>query len=330
MLFRILMPVSLILSYTCLQAGLGQATHRRSTTEVGKRPDGPISKFYQDSLGLRFRYVRGGWATMGVPQNRISPPNATITERRRHLHLRSFYICTKLITNREFLTFVLRTGYHPVGGKIPKALAKFYSPKFSTLCKHPEHVLHKVFLRQLYDPRYRRWNRVNDPVVFVSPADAQAFCHWLSVRDKRQYHLPTADELEYASQLGGDSSSRPQNRRNGWFLSNSDGYPHPVGLLRPDRLGIYDLRGDVFEMTGTRARASVLSKMSHLIVTTHSNRPTAPGPLTWAIGGCFCAPASASRRYLRYVLVSPNLRLDWLGFRIVAAVRAKRAVNRQR
>jgi formylglycine-generating enzyme required for sulfatase activity len=90
------------------------------------------------------------------------------------------------------------------------------------------------------------------PVVNVSWNDAVAFCEWLSRKEGHRYRLPTEAEWEYACRAG--SSGRyfwgdDDSRRNeyAWTGANSGGVPHPVGELRPNPWGLYDILGNAYE-----------------------------------------------------------------------------------
>lgn len=72
------------------------------------------------------------------------------------------------------------------------------------------------------------------------------------------YRLPTNEEWEYAARGGGDSDipawsfkySGSNTLSNvGWYQKNSDNRLHTVGELRPNSLGIYDMSGNVWELT---------------------------------------------------------------------------------
>ncbi|MEX0778057.1 MAG: SUMF1/EgtB/PvdO family nonheme iron enzyme [Phycisphaeraceae bacterium] len=111
-----------------------------------------------------------------------------------------------------------------------------------------------------FDPRHRAL-RGNDglssgddqAVIQVSWADAEAFCRWLSQREKRPYRLPTEAEWEYACRAGtqtpfwtGDDFPKDwgRNQKNTWT-------PAPVnltvGTLPANGWGLYDMHGNVEE-----------------------------------------------------------------------------------
>jgi formylglycine-generating enzyme required for sulfatase activity len=112
--------------------------------------------------------------------------------------------------------------------------------------------------------------RGRKPVRNVSWFDAVAYCNWRSVREGLKpcyagdgqavtcdfeasgYRLPTEAEWEYTARgghLGGGKvfagSDNPDE--TAWYDANSENVTHPVGLKKPNPLGIYDLCGNIFE-----------------------------------------------------------------------------------
>ncbi len=103
------------------------------------------------------------------------------------------------------------------------------------------------------------------PVENVSHLDADVVCRWLSGsrefrRTKKHYQLPgewlaglpTEAQWEYACRAGteteyglgdGDASLAEV----GWYSGNAGGTTHRVGELNPNRWGLYDMHGNVWE-----------------------------------------------------------------------------------
>jgi formylglycine-generating enzyme required for sulfatase activity/WD40 repeat protein/serine/threonine protein kinase len=97
------------------------------------------------------------------------------------------------------------------------------------------------------------------PVEMVSWDDAIAFCKKLTElpdekKAGRVYRLPTEAEWEYASRAGtrtaysfGEDGSKLGVYA--WYAENSPGTTHPVGQKLPNRWGLYDMHGNVWEWT---------------------------------------------------------------------------------
>ena len=94
------------------------------------------------------------------------------------------------------------------------------------------------------------------PVENVSWQDAMRFLQRLSERHGRRYRLPTEAEWEYAARGGGGkgegstwagASQESELPRFAWYLRTSGGKTRAVGQKAPNRLGLYDMTGNVWE-----------------------------------------------------------------------------------
>ena len=68
----------------------------------------------------------------------------------------------------------------------------------------------------------------------------------------KRFALPTEVQWEYAARGGQKSMGHKYAGSNtidevAWYAGNSDGTTHPVGLKRPNELGLYDMTGNVWE-----------------------------------------------------------------------------------
>jgi serine/threonine protein kinase len=152
----------------------------------------------------------------------------------------AFYCGAHEVTVGEFRRFVDETGYRttaerdaasgsrPHSGTLPTSLASSW--------RHPAAL-----------PQGDR-----HPVVELTPADADAFCGWLSGREQARYRLPTDDEWEHACRAGGraawwfgDDPSFVE--RFAWYGRAAQRRTHLVGLLEPNPFGLHDLLGNAAE-----------------------------------------------------------------------------------
>lgn len=96
----------------------------------------------------------------------------------------------------------------------------------------------------------------NSPVVCVSKNDAQAYAQWLSRKTNHHYRLPTEDEWEIAARAGSEANYwwgnqfAPSQANTGWGGTPwSNKSTSPVTAFKPNRLGIYDTVGNVWQWT---------------------------------------------------------------------------------
>jgi formylglycine-generating enzyme required for sulfatase activity len=113
-----------------------------------------------------------------------------------------------------------------------------------------------------------RWKAAANPVEQVRWSDAVKYCNkrsqseglqpcydlraWTCNFDANGYRLPTEAEWEYACRAGstsayffGDNPSKLGDYA--WYDKNSGGHPRPVGQKQPNRWGLFDICGNVWE-----------------------------------------------------------------------------------
>jgi formylglycine-generating enzyme required for sulfatase activity len=175
------------------------------------------------------------------------------------------------------------------------------------------------------------------PVVNITWNDASAFCEWLSAKEGKSYRLPSEAEWEYACRGGtptrfftGDgpgSLSGSANVQDAAFerkfpkvdyarypsFSFDDGWAFtcPVGRFEPNRFGLYDMTGNVWEWCSDWYDKDYYKKSpvdDPSGAAPSSNRVFRGGCWVNTAGGCRSAYRSGDR---------PSHRGSSLGFRVV-------------
>jgi formylglycine-generating enzyme required for sulfatase activity len=98
------------------------------------------------------------------------------------------------------------------------------------------------------------WGRGSRPTIFVSWRDAKDYVGWLARMTGKPYRLPSEAEYEYAARAG-SQTAYPWGEEIGKNNAVCDGCGSqwdnketaPVGSFAPNRFGLYDAAGNVWE-----------------------------------------------------------------------------------
>jgi len=136
--------------------------------------------------------------------------------------------------------------------------------RYSNETQHPVTIT-RPFYMQTTEVTQGQWKKMmgGNPSYFkdcddctvetVSWDDAQDFIEKLNAKEGVTYYrLPTEAEWEYAVRAGTTTAfsfGDDEKELGGyaWYSKNSSGKTHPVGTLRPNAWGLYDMHGNVWE-----------------------------------------------------------------------------------
>ena len=197
-----------------------------------------------------------------------------------------------------------------------------------------------------------KYTRMPDlPVLGVTWYQAAAYCNWLSNEegiDENQwcyetnsegqvtrlkadylglagYRLPTEAEMEYATRAGAVTSRYYGETdellpKYAWYLKNAKETTWPVGSLKPNDLGLFDVQGNVFTWCQESFKQYPPGKGDEVVKDEEAGFLILPTVGRVVRGGSFIFQASNVRSAYRFENV-PLGRVDSVGFRVARTIR---------
>lgn len=252
-----------------------------------------------------------------------------------------------MIFERFFRTKKTKIHYDDLIGHIMERMVAVPGGSFlmgSNEDEKDEHPVHNVLLDPFYIGKYTvtqyQWSElmettpwkglkfvkegINYPAVNISWYEAKEFLSKLSELSNREFRLPTEAEWEYACRAGTHTKFAHGNLKlnlahYAWYYENAfkkeEMYPHEVGTRKPNKWGIHDMMGNIYEWCGDwyskhyYAKSPVLNPPGPMYGT---NRIVRGGD--WAHTDYFLR-ASSRNDY------SPHHKDNNLGFRIIMAAK---------
>jgi formylglycine-generating enzyme required for sulfatase activity len=187
--------------------------------------------------------IKGGSFMMGSPDDEVDRTDYEGPQKK--INIKPFSIGKYPVTVGQFGEFIRATQYQPTDACDTERTNKMRSASWSD----PE-VLDQ---------------RESEPVICVSWTDANAYAEWLAKTSGKPYRLPSEAEWEYAARAGetgahtwsdpsgacayaniADKAAKRQH--SNWLVIDcDDGFAgtSPVGSLKPNAFGVYDMLGNV-------------------------------------------------------------------------------------
>jgi formylglycine-generating enzyme required for sulfatase activity len=251
-----------------------------------------VPVLWANSIGMRFALIPPGEFDMGSTDEEV----ARLLEEAKSQKAPGWYI--------ERLPF-----------EAPKHRVRITRPYYAGIYEVTQAEYERVMGT---NPSHFQGNPIR-PVERVSWDDAVGFCRRLSEAPEEKaaravYRLLTEAEWEYACRAGtttrfsfGDDAELLG--QHAWWAMNSRGSTQPVGQLRPNAFGLFDMRGNVWEWCSDWRGAYTRGK-----VVDDPPGPTAGSDRVYR-GGCWDAPAGSCRSAFREGR-QPSGRGSYLGFRL--------------
>tara|TARA_R110002073_G_scaffold72537_1_gene177150 strand:- start:118820 stop:119929 length:1110 start_codon:yes stop_codon:yes gene_type:complete len=275
-----------------------------------------------------------------------------------------FFMDIHEVTNKQFKAFVDATGYVTVAEKpidweelkkdlpegTPKPPDSILQPGCMTFNKDAKNVVSMDNYGQWWDWKIgANWKypqgegssiegKDDFPVVHIAYEDALAYCKWSNRR------LPTEAEWEAAAQgsntnniyTWGDDPTQLNKMANTWQgvfptqNESKDGFEYiaPIKSFPPNSIGLYDMLGNVWELTSDFYNEDYYKGLSEEVINPkgaiQAYNPNNPYVQEMIIkGGSYLCHDSycASFRISAKMAMSPDSGADHIGFRTVASVR---------
>ena len=281
---------------------------------IGFKEEQKESTFFKENTtGLIFIKFRKNTFLMGSPEN--EPERNSDEGPVTKVNIDPFYICTTEVRKKDFKRFAVETGYRTEAEK----------ENFSWIYSEITGNWEKKNGLSWKKPGYEQ--RLNHPVVHVSFFDAVNFAKWLSSKNTGCYfRLPTEQEWEFAARSGGTEKNSffkqicfyangadlsAKKEFSGWKVSEcNDGFvfTSDAGSFRPNKRGIYDMLGNVWEWCDSQYRSRIFEKNKKIY-----------GKRSKVVirGGSFYSKPEYLRFSSRDYLSSPEKRGYDIGFRLV-------------
>lgn len=224
------------------------------------------------------------------------------------------------VTVAQFKQFAAATGYVTLAEK-NKLKAETDTPVPSTKpaqMSNGDKVHYPTYLRYEYSDADEH---DDDPASVLNWDDVQAFCKWLSEREKTVYRLPTEAEWEYACRAGtttlfsfGDDAERLGDFA--WYRASTKlGAPQTVGTKLPNHFGLFDMHGNVNEWC-----SDFFDEAGYLAIPVNDPRGAKTGTNRVLRGGTFY-DEPVNCRSTRRSSVTSSTTSSSHGFRVVREVK---------
>jgi formylglycine-generating enzyme required for sulfatase activity len=206
-----------------------------------------------DDIKIDMVYVPGGEFLMGSPE--AEEGRKPDEGPQRKVRVNPYFLAKFELTWAQYYAFWKDQSIFVKGAEPPEVAARI----------KPDAITRptNTYVDELYDH-----GREGHPALCMSHHAVMMYCRWLQWKTKRGYRLPTEAEWEFAARAGtttpygfddkadklGDyawyvENSKTNKETDGGGIKGESGEPttHIVGRKKPNKFGLYDMHGNVWE-----------------------------------------------------------------------------------
>lgn len=181
-----------------------------------------------------------------------SPPSTSIDQ---PVKKQKVYTLPKVMLNKLMDNMVLvEAGSFKMGSDSPLARKREQPVRPITLDTFyiSKYELTQDLFEQVMGWNYSYFQCSNCPINNVSWFNMQLFIERLNGITGKTFSLPTEAQWAYAAKGGNKSKGYDYSGSNNisevaWYADNAKQKSHPVGLKKPNELGLYDMTGNLWE-----------------------------------------------------------------------------------